>query len=85
MMDDYTVSQARYAKGMMLVRCPSDTGFKSRAARLIGDGLKARWTNRERGYIASPAKVRKFEQLHSEGWDASSIMGTLIPPDEEVC
>ena len=82
-MTDYTIGPASYAKGMMIVHCARDgSGFKTRAARLIGDGLKARWTNRCGGYIASPAKVRKFERLYAEGWDASCILGTLIPPEE---
>lgn len=80
----YTVSTTRYAKGQLLVRCPSPDGFKTRASRLIGDGLKARWTNREGGYIASPAKVAKFEKMYKDGWDASAITGELRPPKEEL-
>lgn len=81
---EYTVSPARYAKGKLIVRCPSADGFKTRAARLIGDGLHARWTHRERGYIASPAMVAKFERMFAEGWDASSILGTLEAPEEKA-
>jgi hypothetical protein len=58
---------------MFLVRCPSPDGYKTRAARLIGDGLKCRWTNRENGYIASKAKIEKFKALYEAGWDASAI------------
>jgi hypothetical protein len=46
--------------------------------RLLG-ALNCRWTNRERGYIASPSKVVKFERLFREGRDAS-YSGELEPP-----
>jgi len=78
--ENFTVSDARYAKGQKLVRCTSKTSFKSRAARLVGDGLRARWTNRESGYVVSPAKLKKFERLYADGWDASTMTGELIPP-----
>jgi hypothetical protein len=78
--DTYTVGTAQYAKGMLIVRCPSSDGFKTRAARLIGDGLHARWTHRESGYIASPAKVKKFEQLFVDGCDASTVTGKIYKP-----
>lgn len=77
---NYTIQPARYAKGMLAVRCTSRTDMKSRAARLIGDGLRCRWSNRERAFIASPTKVAKFERLFAEGWDASYITGALEAP-----
>lgn len=80
---DYRISSARYAKGKMLVRCPSPDGYKTRAARLIGDGLKGRWTNREGGYVASPTKAAKFEKLFAEGWDACTVTSELVPPKGE--
>ncbi|MER9615588.1 hypothetical protein [Mesorhizobium sp. M0207] len=76
----YSIGRARYAKGMLAVRCPSSTGYKTRAARLIGDGLNCRWSGRERAYIASPSKVAKFEKLFAGGWDASSFSGALEAP-----
>ncbi len=79
----YTIGEAHYAKGMKIVRCPSPDCFKTRAARLIGDGLKGRWSNREREYIASPAKVRRFERLYTEGFDACPISGQLITSTKE--
>ncbi len=79
---DYTIGDARYAKGQKLVKTvPSGTGLKSRAERLIGDGLKGRYTNRERGYVVSPAKAARFEEMYTQGWDASPILRELIPPD----
>lgn len=82
MPDAYTITPARYSKGNFAVVCPSTNGLKSRAARLIGDGLNCRHSGRERAYIASPSKVRKFEKLYAEGWDASVITGELEPPRE---
>lgn len=79
----YTIQPARYAKGMMLVRTSDGSGYKTRAARLIGDGLRCRYTGREGGYVASPSKVRRFEKLYAEGWDASSFSGKLEPPRPE--
>ena len=75
---EYSIQPAAYAKGQLLIKAPSTTGLKSRAARLLG-GLKGRWTNRERGYVVSPAKAKKFEKLFRDGWDAD-IFGTLEPP-----
>ncbi|WEJ60218.1 hypothetical protein [Devosia sp. FJ2-5-3] len=77
---EYSVTRASYAKGMLAVRCPSKTGLKTRAARLIGDGLKCRWVNREGAYIASPSKVARFERMHADGWDANYVTGALEPP-----
>ncbi|KFL31722.1 hypothetical protein JP75_06515 [Devosia riboflavina] len=77
---DYSVSPARYAKGMLAVKCPSPNGYKTRAARLIGDGLKCRWSNRERAYIVPPTKLARFEVLFAEGWDASTFTGKLEEP-----
>jgi hypothetical protein len=78
----YTIGDARYAKGQKLVKVQSSgTGLKTRAARLIGDGLKGRYTNREHGYIVSPTKAARFEDLYAQGWDASAITGELQPPE----
>lgn len=81
----YSIAPARYAgrhngKPQMAVRCASDGLFKTRAMRLIGDGLKGRYSNREHAYIVSPTKAAKFERLFAEGWDASSFTGELIAP-----
>jgi hypothetical protein len=74
---EYNIAPARYSKGNMAVSTPSPDGFKTRAARLIGDHLRGRWTNREHAYIVSPAKVRKFLALYESGADASSVTGAL--------
>ena len=80
-MADYTISPARYAKGQMLVRCPSTNGLKSRAA-CVAEALKGRYTHREHGYILSPTKAKRFEQLLRDGWNAS-YFGELTPPKQE--
>lgn len=73
----YTITPARYSQGKLIVQCPSRDGYKTRAARLIGDGLNCGFTGRSGGYIASVAKARKFEMLYADGWDASSFTGKL--------
>lgn len=80
----YTIAPARYAKGMMAVRCPSTTGFKTRAACLAGYFSRERWSGRERAYIMSAAAARKFEDHYARGFDASYMMRRLIPPIESV-
>ena len=84
----YSIAAARYAgryngKPQMAIRCPSHNGYKTRAARLIGDGLNGRYSGRELAYIVSPAKAAKFEKLYAEGWDASPYSGELQPPQVE--
>ncbi len=75
----FTVSDSRYSKGNYIVRCPSTNGLKSRAARLIGDGLNCRYTGLEKGYVASPSKPAKFQKLYAAGWDANFVTGELQP------
>ena len=82
-MADYVILPARYAKNMFAVSIVRDGSvWKTRADRLIGDGLNCRWSGREYAYIASASKVRKFEDLYGKGWDASPITGKLWPPKE---
>ena len=69
---------ARYAKGQMAARCPSNDGFKTRAARLA-EHLRGRYSNREGAYILSPAKARKLQELYAAGRDASAVTGELYP------
>lgn len=83
----YSISRARYAgrwngKPQYAVRCTSNGGgFKTRAMRLIGDGLNGRYSGRENAYIVSKAKAEKFVKLYAEGWDAGVMTaGNLIAP-----
>jgi len=80
----YTITPARYSKDNFIVRTQADGSWKSRACRLIGDGLNCRWTGREKGYVASASKVRKFERLYAEGWDACFFSRKLEPPRKEA-
>lgn len=70
----------RNPKPVVVLSCPSPDGYKTRAARLLGDGLKAYYSHR-RGYVVSPTKFAKFEKMYAEGWDASVITGELYPPN----
>lgn len=86
----YSIKPAKYAgrwngKPQMAVHCVGDgTGMKDRAQRLIGDGLKGRYSGRERAYIVSPSKAATFERLFADGWDACTWGGTLIPPATSI-
>lgn len=78
---EITTNRWRNPKPAFAVQCPSNDGYKTRAARLLGDGLKAYYSHR-RGYVVSPTKFAKFEKMYAEGWDASAITGELYPPNE---
>jgi hypothetical protein len=78
----YMIAPARYARGQVLITCtPDGSGWKTRAMRLAGDGLRGRFSGREHGYIVSPSKAAKFERLYALGWDASAVTGELQPPE----
>jgi len=63
----YTISPARYARGMMAVRPAVDgTGWKTLAAVLISQMPGVRWTGRDRAYLCTPSRARKFEQAVQE-------------------
>lgn len=85
----YTIQPARYAgrwngKPQLAVKCwPSGDGYKTRAMRLIGDGLNGRYSRRESAYIVSPTKAAKFESLYAAGYDASAITGAPQPPSKD--
>ena len=81
----YTITPARYTKGKLLVRITGNgSGLKDRAERLICDGLKCYYTGRERGFVASPSKARRFERLYADGWDACYFGQRLVPPRLEA-
>lgn len=69
----YTITPARYSKGNFIVQTHNEGPWKGRAERLIHDGLNCRYTGREHGFVASAAKVRKFEAAYAAGWDFDFI------------
>lgn len=80
-MNQFTIHHARYAKYQIAVHCISDgSGMKTHAMRLCC-ALKGRWTNREKAYIMSLPKAKKFLSLYESGWDAT-IFKELIPPSD---
>lgn len=66
----------RYAKGCVVVRCPSGDGFKTRAARLA-EHLRGCWVHRAGGYVMPTTKAAKLLELFAAGRDASSITREL--------
>ena len=65
-----TFAPARYAKGKVLVQCPSNqTGSKTRAMRLAS-ALSGKWSNRCKGYIMSPGGAAKLKAHYEAGRDA---------------
>lgn len=83
-MTDYTITPARYAKGMMAVNCKADgSGWKTRAMRLAEYFSNDRYSHSEHSYIMSPAAAKKFELAYAGGWSASVIDRKLIPPEKK--
>jgi hypothetical protein len=81
--DAYTVGQARYSKGNLIVRyTPGPSGMKGRVPRLL-EALHFRYTGRENGYVGSPSKVKKFEKMVADGWNAT-YFGKLESPEEQA-
>ncbi len=78
---EFTMSPARYAKGMVAVTCPGKDGYKTRAGYLCSSICRERYSGREQAYILSPAQAERFYRLYLEGWDAN-IFGNLIAPNE---
>lgn len=76
---DYSTRFARYSKGNHIV-APLDSisGYKGRASYVLG-ALNCRYTHREGGYVLSPSKLARFEQMFADGWTAT-CMGDLCPP-----
>jgi hypothetical protein len=66
----YTLGKARYAKNSMALRAhDGQEGLKGRCARLA-EALNGKWSNREKAYIMSESKARRFESLYAAGTDA---------------
>lgn len=70
---------ARYAKGKMIIQCPSDgSGMKTRAARLAA-AVPGYYSNRSKGYVVSPSASRRVQEAYASGKDAglSHVKGAL--------
>lgn len=65
------IVKARYAKGKVAFY-PTDSreGLKGRSSDLASI-LGAKWSNRERAYIMSPAKAAKLQALYDKGYGAT--------------
>ena len=83
-----TIFPARYAKGKVVMCCPSSNGLKSRAA-CLAEAFGGRWVNRSHGYVMSPTSAAKALDYWQRGFDAHIRMFTsdkrraaelLIPP-----
>jgi hypothetical protein len=47
------------------------------------EALNFRYTGRENGYVGSPSKVKKFEKMMADGWDAT-YSGKLESPEDQA-
>ena len=73
-MTDYTINDARYAKGKKLIVCSSDgSGFKTRT-QALAQSVGGRYVKRSKGYMVSPAAAIKFERLYAAGFCANIRM-----------
>jgi len=64
----YTISDARYAKGKVALRVPGVDGWKSTAACILTFDVapNARWSNREKAYIVSRSQAARFVRAIAE-------------------
>jgi hypothetical protein len=72
-MTNYTISDARYAKAKKSVQIVNDSGYKSETCYMI-EALGARWSNREKAYIASPRQASNMVLLLEAGYTVVSCM-----------
>lgn len=76
----YLMRTARYAKKCVAIRCPSSSGYKSRAA-CVAECCGARWSHREDAYILPASKSHTFCLLVAHGWTGSYVLNELTAPD----
>ena len=72
-MNNYTISDARYAKGKKSVHIVNEGDYKSDTCYMI-EALGARWSNREKAYIASPRQASNMVLLLEAGYTVVSCM-----------
>lgn len=75
----YTISEARYAKGKMVIRPNDDAGIYKGRSAYLADAIGGRWVNRSRGYVVSAAAANKFEILYAAGFDADARVFASTP------
>lgn len=75
-----TISKARYARDKFIVRTQARDGFKTDGHDLI-EACGCRWTNRERGYIASAAQVEVIKAAQKLGFSSrrNFLYGSRYP------
>jgi len=61
----YNFNDARYAKNCVAVTIPSADGWKT-PAHVIADGVKARFSHREKAYIMTQSQFRRFQSAFQE-------------------
>lgn len=69
---EYSVGDARYSKGMAIVKAKGNSGFKTGAGFLAETMSNFRYTNREGGYVMSKDRARVFELLAKNGYTGSA-------------
>lgn len=74
----YSISEARYAKGQMVIHCPCPTGYKTRAAYLAEE-IGGRYVGRSKGYHVSRRQAEKFERLYAAG-ESQDVDATVAAP-----
>ena len=84
-----TISPARYAKGKVVMYCPSnDSGLKTRAM-CLAEAFGGRYVHRSHGYVMAPGSAAKALDHWQRGYDAHIRMFAsdrkrgkelLIPP-----
>lgn len=77
------ISNARYAKGKRAVHCPSDTGFKSRAA-CLAEALGGSYSRREHAYILSPSRAASLLAFWESSADASYFNRSIDLPGDQA-
>ncbi len=84
--DGYEITPARYAKGKALVRVKDNAGYLTSAgtiADILAHGHVG-YSNREKGYIMSPATAEKFQKYVIEGWHGNQFTREIRPPEKRA-
>jgi hypothetical protein len=77
---EYSIEAYRYAKGCVVVRCPSTDGRKNRAARIASNLPGSRYVNRAKGFVMKAVTAAKLEAIYASGLDCCVMTGELYKP-----